>query len=166
MRQEGMINLGNHGWGIREMIIYLCIFAVILIFVAISINSLYKRIETDNQETKQNEPIVVEPEKKTPVEETQTEQPRAVDYVYYQDLEAKVYNATYAYLQKNPTEIGAGILKIDADTLVNLGFMDPLYNDIKNSKCTGYSNVYVQEGDTDYTVKSYVRCDNYVSEGY
>ena len=55
------MKLGNHGWGMREMIIYLCVFAIILIFVAISINSLYKKIEKDNDAQKNNQPVVVEP---------------------------------------------------------------------------------------------------------
>lgn len=159
--------MGNHGWGMREMIIYLCVFAIILIFVAFSINSLYKRMERDMKDAKNNQPTIVEPvQEEKPKKEPVVEQPRAVDYTYYHNLEAKLYEATYQYLINNPTEIGSGILKIEANSLINLGFMDKMYNDNKTSECTGYSNVYVQEGSTEYTIKSYVRCDNYSSNGY
>ena len=156
--------MGNHGWGMRELIIYMCIFAIILLFVAFSINALYKRIDRDAKNAKNNTPVIVEPvEEQQPVEEPVIEQPRVVDYNYYQGLESRIYNATYSYLQENPTII-EGILKLDSDTLINLGFMEPLYNDINTEKCSGYSNVYVQDGN--YVVRSYIRCDNYVSEGY
>ena len=158
--------MGNHGWGMREMIIYMCIFAIILLFVAFSINSLYKRIDNDVKDAKNNKPVIVEPVQEKKPEEPVVEKPRNVDYTYYHDLEARVYNATYKYLSEKPTEIGDGIFKIQDDTLVNLGYMSPLYNDIGTSKCTGYSNVYVQEGSSEYTVRSYVRCDNYSTEGY
>ncbi len=160
------MNLGNHGWGMREMVIYLCIFAIILLFVAISINSLYRRIEKDNEETKNNQPVIVEPVQEEQPKEEVDDNPRVVNYTYYHEMEEKLYNATYKYLEGKPTEIGNGILKIDDNTLVNLGYMSTIYNDIGSMQCTGYSNVYVHDGDADYTVKSFIKCDNYTSEGY
>ncbi len=160
------MNLGNHGWGMREMVIYLCIFAIILLFVAISINSLYRRIEKDNEETKNNQPVIVEPVQEEQPKEEVDDNPRVVNYTYYHEMEEKLYNATYKYLEEKPTEIGNGILKIDDNTLVNLGYMSTIYNDIGSMQCTGYSNVYVHDGDADYTVKSFIKCDNYTSEGY
>lgn len=158
--------MGNHGWGMREMIIYMCIFAIILLFVAFSINALYKRINRDAENAKNNTPVIVEPVEDQQPEPVIEEPPRAVDYTYYQQLEKRVYDATYKYLQEKPTEIGDNILKLDSDTLINLGFMNPLYNDIGSQKCTAYSNVYVDAVTKEYVVRSYVRCDNYTSEGY
>ena len=161
------MNLGNHGWGMREMIIYLCIFAIILIFIAISISSLYKRIERDNEEAKNNQSVIVDPvREEESKEDSVVDTPRVVNYTYYHEMESKLYNATLKYLEEKPTEIGNGILKIEDNTLVNLGYMSTIYNDIGTIQCTGYSNIYVQEGETNYTIKSYIRCDNYISEGY
>ena len=156
--------MGNHGWGMRELIIYMCIFAIILLFVAFSINALYKRIDRDAKNTENNTPVVVEPAEEKQPEPVIEEPPRVVDYDYYHPLEKRVYDATLKYLNENPTAIGDGILKLEDNTLVNLGYMSPLYNDIGTGKCTGYSNVYEDSGN--YVVKSYVRCDNYISEGY
>lgn len=159
--------MGNHGWGMRELIIYMCIFAIILLFVAFSINALYKRIDRDAKNAKNNTPVIVEPvTEDQPVNEPVEEQPRVVDYDYYHQLETRVYNATIKYLQDNPTAIEDRILKLDDETLVNLGYMSPLYNDIGTGKCTGYSNVYEDSVSSEYVVRSYVRCDNYISEGY
>ncbi len=155
--------MNNHGWGLRDMIIYMCIFAIILIFVAFSINALYKRIDRDSK-NKPQETVVVEPEEKKP--EPEEVQPRAVDYSYYHDLENKIYDATIKYLDDYPTTIENDVLKITADTLVSLGYMDELYNDIKSDKCTGFSNVYTDAVSNNYVVRSYVMCDNYTSEGY
>ena len=164
------MHLGNNGWGMREMIIYLCILGIILLFVAISIHSLYRKIDKDSKN--QEDTIhVVAPDAKDPVvtKEPTVEVPpvesKPIDYDYYRNQEARLVSATNKYLVENPTEIGPGILTISEDSLVNLGFMTPLYSQFGN-KCTGYSNVYVQEGSKDYTVKSYIKCENYTSEGY
>ena len=162
------MRLGNHGWGMRELIIYMCVLAIILLFVAISIHSLYRRIDHDNnnretpapvvvpEEDKREEPVIIEPE----------EPAREVNYTYYAGEENRLKAATQRYLEEKPTDIGEGILKIELDSLVNLGYMSPIYNDVGTEKCTGYSNVYVQEGSSIYTIYSYIRCDNYSSEGF
>ena len=164
------MHLGNNGWGLREMIIYLCILSIILLFVAFSIHALYRRIDRDskNQEDTihvvapdaKTQTVVDEPKKEEPIVES-----KPVDYDYYRNQEARLTSATFKYLEEKPTEIGPGILLIKEESLVNLGFMTPLYSQYGN-RCTGYSNVYVQEGASEYTVKSYIMCENYKSEGY
>lgn len=156
--------MNNHGWGLREMIIYMCIFAIILLFVAFSINALYKRIDRDSK-NRPKETVIVEPVEEKPKVEPEVK-PRAVDYSYYHDLENKVYEATLKYLKDYPTIIDDDILKVTSDSLVNLGYIDELYNDIKSEKCTGFSNVYTDDVTKNYVVRSYITCDNYTSEGY
>lgn len=162
------MHLGNHGWGMREMVIYLCVLAIILLFVVISIHSLYRRIdddskkrETPNQVVVEDEPVVSKPVISEPVQET-----RSINYEYYYGEETRLLNATKQYLNDKPTETGDGILKLDADSLINLGYMSAIYNDIGSSKCTGYSNIYKPEGESVYTIKSYIKCDNYTSKGF
>ena len=160
------MKLGNHGWGMREMIIYLCIFTIFLIFIAISINSLYKKIEDDTKDSDNNQSTIVEPAPEQSKDNPEIDKTRSVDYSYYHEEERKIYNATIRYLEDKPTETGRGVFRIDDSTLVSLGYMGKIYNDIGTTQCTGYSNVYVQEGEANYTIKSYIRCDNYATEGY
>lgn len=152
------MKLGNHGWGMRDMIIYTCILILFLLVAAYSVKSLYDVIGTPVE----NENVPVTP---PVVEETEEDKPIVVDYEYYNKLELDMKNATLNYLAARPTIIENDILKITSDTLVNLEYMDELYDQTKENKCLGYSNVY-QDEDGDYIVKSYISCNNYVTEGY
>lgn len=152
------MKLGNHGWGMRDMIIYTCILILFLLVAAYSVKSLYDVIGTPVE----NENVLVTP---PVVEETEEDKPIVVDYEYYNKLELDMKNATLNYLAARPTIIENDILKITSDTLVNLEYMDELYDQTKENKCLGYSNVY-QDEDGDYIVKSYISCNNYVTEGY
>ncbi len=158
------MGLNNHGWGLREMIIYMCILILILLFVAFSIHALYAKIEKDSREHPQHiNTDPVEPSTQEPVIEVP---PRSVNYAYYQDLETKLYNATHRFLQERPHDLNGGIMKVDAQSLIDLGYLETMYNDNHSDRCVGYSNVYVEQGKTTYTVRSYIRCDNYSSTGY
>lgn len=152
------MKLGNHGWGMRDMIIYTCILILFLLVAAYSVKSLYDVIGTpvENENVPVTPPVVEEPEEDKPI---------VVDYEYYNKLELDMKNATLNYLAARPTIIENDILKITSDTLVNLEYMDELYDQTKENKCLGYSNVY-QDEDGDYIVKSYISCNNYVTEGY
>lgn len=152
------MKLGNHGWGMRDMIIYTCILILFLLVAAYSVKSLYDVIGTpvENENVPVTPPVVEEPEEDKPI---------VVDYEYYNKLELDMKNATLNYLAARPTIIENDILKITSDTLVNLEYMDELYDQTKENKCLGYSNVY-QDEDGDYIVKSYINCNNYVTEGY
>ena len=158
------MGLNNHGWGLREMIIYMCILILILLFVAFSISALYRKIDEDNREHPQHiNTDPVEPSTQEPVIEVPQ---RSVNYTYYSQLETNLYNATQLFLQERPHELNGGIMKVEAQSLIDLGYMDVMYNDNNSDFCTGYSNVYLGEGNDSYTIKSYIRCDNYSSTGY
>jgi len=158
------MGLNNHGWGLREMIIYMCILILILLFVAFSINALYRKIDKDNREHPQHiNTDPVEPSSQDPVIEVP---PRSVNYTYYHQLETKLYNATQRFLQERPHELNGNIMKVEAQSLIDLGYLEKMYNDNNSDFCTGYSNVFLGEGNDGYTIKSYIRCDNYSSTGY
>lgn len=161
------MKLGNKGFGMRDFIIYSCILILILLFVAYSINNLYKGIESSKSNNQSSrEPIIVTPpeEEKPPVE---TEKPRVIDYDYYHNLEAKLKDASTLYLRNYPTQIADGaIFNIGLDDLVGLNYLDSFKVKGSTEKCTGYSNVYLKEGDTTYTIDSYINCGEYMTEGY
>lgn len=153
------MKLNNHGWSMRDMIIYTCILVLFLLFVSYSIRSLYSAIDT-SKENYEKQQDVYQP----PVEEEKEEQP-IVDLEYYENVELKLKNATLQYLDTYPTDLTNNILKVSSGTLINLGFIDKIYDQTGSSTCTGYSNVY-QDTEEEYVIKSYVSCVNYVTEGY
>lgn len=150
------MKLGNQGFGLKEMIIYTCLLLLLLVFVSIEINSFYKNLPKNQEENQVQEtkPTIEEPEKK-PEQPTEP----SVDENYYQDLECKLKMATQTYIEDNPYELGDEILTIDANTLINLGYISSLYAQDGTSTCQGYSNVYIQDGEIE--INPHITCYNY-----
>lgn len=155
------MKLGNQGFGLREMIIYTCILLILLIFVSIQIDSLYKKTSRANANNEKTPTQLVEDtnkEDKTPV--------NSVDYDYYKSLESKIQSATVLYLNANHYELSGNIMKVSTDTLRDLGYLNtPLIAQDGYSKCSGYSNVY-ENANKEIVVNSYITCNNYTTAGY
>lgn len=145
------MKLNNHGWGMREMIIYMCILILFLLFASYSVNSLYASLESS---------------KSTDDTSSIKENVQPVDLQYYRDLEYKLNNATFNYLL-NIYNSSTDVLdnKIDVKILEKNDFIDPLYDQFGNNTCEGYSKFYQNEKGV-FVVNSYVSCDNYETEGY
>lgn len=154
------MTLNNHGWGMRDMIIYTCILILFLLFVAYSVSSLYDVIATPVENTNDNQ----QPVEESPVEEEEV-QPLIIDLEYYENVEMRLKNATLEYLEAYPTDLSLDILKLDLETLVNLGYIDKIYDQTGQNTCIGYTNTY-QDADNDYIVKAYISCFNYITDGY
>lgn len=149
------MKLGNQGFGLKEMIIVTCLLALLLVFVSIQINSLYKSVE-ENRPAKETQEI----QSNTPEPEPDPEPiPDTVDYNYYRGLETRLKIATQNYLDANPHALENGILTIDAETLTNFGYLPTLYAQDGTTTCTGYSNVYQQEDNI--VIHPYITCYNY-----
>ncbi len=166
------MKLNNHGWGMREMIIYSCIMILLLIFVASSISSLYSNIEKTNVKNRQEYQQRVEKAEQERLEnereelKQELEKPiNKVDTTYYKNIENKIKTATMNYMNTYNYALNGQILKVTVDTLVGLNFIDEIKDQNGNSTCSGYSNVYEDENGS-YVIKSYVTCSNYSSEGY
>lgn len=157
------MKLNNHGWGMRDMIIYTCILFFLLIFVAISINSLYEDLEKSKNNSDNNQEVVID--------DNNYEEPIVdndifdIDYNYYYNLEDKVKSATLKYMNDNRYDLSNNILNVSLDTLVNLNYIEKLYDDKGISECSGYSNV-TSNGENNYSVISRISCGNYTTEGY
>lgn len=156
------MKLNNRGWGMREMIIYLCILILALFFVASSIDSLYTQIENSQKEIKEenNNKVIYEDE-----EEIEEDKSLDIDVDYYYNLENEVKTATMNYINENNYDLSNQILTVTLDTLVNLGYIEKIYDQIDDEVCSAYSNVYsIDEGD--FIINSFVSCKNYITQGY
>ena len=119
-----MIN--NHGWGLRDMIIFSSIIIIALALVYMLISNLYKELEGP-QETES-----------------------------YQNIEKNLVNAAKKYFSIR--------IHSDSNMVVSEGLIDEkLISEKKLSLngdvCTGY--VLKEE-----TLKAYISCNNYETEGY
>ena len=118
--------MNNHGWGLRDMIIFSSIIIIALALVYMLINNLYKELEGPST---------------TPS---------------YSTIEKKLENAAKKYFSIRENE--------DVDMVVSEELVDEkLINEktltLNGDKCTGY--VIKNE-----SLKAYISCDNYETEGY
>lgn len=156
------MKLNNHGWGYRDMIIYSCLILIVLLVCAYNINYLYTGLTTDNNNNNNVTNV-----QDTDEEVIQTKpQIQVVDYNYYNQIEYKIRIATLNYLNDYKYELTGQILKTTLDSLVDLGYMEKVYDQNGNNVCTGYSNSYVDGSTGEYVIKPYVNCSNYRTEGY
>lgn len=155
------MKLNNHGWGTRDFVIYMCVLVLILLFVTISISSMYKGITNSTDKTNTQQSV----EKKQP--EVENKKNVIIDYQLYESMETKIYMATYDYMEAKKLNTENDILNITSDTLINEGYLkeSDLY-DQNGEKCSGYSNAYDDENGH-HMIKSFVSCGGlYTTEGY
>jgi hypothetical protein len=165
------MKLNNHGWGVRDFVIYLSILILLLFFVAFSISNFYRRLEKDRQNRQNNQQYV---DQYHPTEITdddidvtpQNNGPKIVNYDYYHTLEEDFRNATNKYLLENPTEISNRILVLTDTDLVGLGYMYKMHDEEYEHTCTGYSTTYLLDDTMNYQINVYINCGEYITEGY
>ncbi len=80
----------------------------------------------------------------------------------YKELENKLVEAEKKYADAHFAYPETGIVKTDANTLIEEGFLDNLK--INDKECTGYATVGHDSVAFEY--KGYVKCDNYTTKGY
>lgn len=150
--------LNNHGWGMREMIIYTCILLFFLLIAAYFVNALYNSLDADLKKSKEktydNSPTIVEREPE-----------KVIDYSIYSNYEKQMDVAAKNYVINNYEALETNIATVDLQELVDADYIEQLYDQISSEKCIGYSNVWDNELG-EYEVDSYIRCSNYVTEGY
>lgn len=143
------MKLDNHGWGMREMIIYMCILILFLLFASYSVNTLYENLAKSTNDT-----------------DSATENVPPVDLQYYRNLEYKLNNATFNYLfNADISSINNLNNKISLGLLEEHEFIEILYDQFGTNTCDGYSSFYRNEKGS-FVVNSFISCNNYETEGY
>jgi len=152
------MKLNDHGWGMRDMIIYTCVLILFLLLAVYLVNTLYDNmaVSDSNQShetAKKEEDTDKSPE--TPV----------IDYDYYKNLETKLELSTYNYLNEKKPEISTNILKINLTEIQSSGYIEKIYDQNSEKECKAYSSVSKNEYN-DYVIIPFISCDNYTTEGY
>ncbi len=62
-------------------------------------------------------------------------------------------------------DLTQNIEQITIESLVEKGYLPSQYDQFGEKKCQGYSNVY-QDESNEYNIKTFIKCSNYVTEGY
>lgn len=159
------MKLGNHGWGIKELIIYLCILLSFLLVAMYFINSLYNSIETSKKDyEKENNEIYENNSNKIDESTNEIIEENKIDISYYENLEQDLYNATLNYFLNGEINEDTKYISVNIKTLINKGYIDSLI-DKNNNTCEGYSNIAI-DTTNDYDIKSYIKCSEYTTSGY
>lgn len=145
--------MNNKGFGLNEMIIYSTIILVFLLIATFYVISLYSEINSDGikkSELPTNENVVTETNSSK--DSVKEELPNYLSY------EQELESASFNYLEDNEMVVN-NEMRLEYDNLLNSGYVSKM-----NDNCSGYVIVYPQ--DNNFSVKSYIKCDNYMTEGY
>jgi hypothetical protein len=143
--------LNNHGWGIRDMIIYSCIILLFLLIATYYIKSFYSGLSNASNtvvETKQEEKVEKE-----------------INYSLYKNYEQRMSNAAINYVYNHYNGLNNGIASVRLTELISGGYIEPLYDQKDGTGCVGYSNVWDTE-DGVLHASSYISCTSYKTEGF
>ena len=160
------MKLNKRGWGTKELIISAAIIFALLLVCSYYIHRLYESMEVDssykvnNNNTKSyNTNTGTKNEEK---EESKT--PVIIDYTYYKAYETQMESAAIAYIKDYDKEINDDNRLINMIDLVDLNYIELLYDKYDNSVCLGY--VIITDNNGVAGAKSYISCTNYTTEGY
>lgn len=132
------MKLNNHGWGLREMLL---LSAILIFFFGVSIYFiyvLYSSLEpTINNSSDDN------------------------NYEVYRTYEQVVSDAGKDYLDSVTSNFEERVINLS--TLVDAELMTKIYDPETEKECNGYIKVIDVQ---DKNVVAYIKCDNYITEGY
>ena len=134
------MKLGNNGWGMKELIIYSCILLSFLFFSMFMLDSFYADLEKSSGSV---------------VNSINDDS----DINRYYDYEVKMKSAVVNYINDDNVSIDNGDFVVDLDTLINLKYIDPLYDSSDDSMCSGY--VIAKSNSGVFSMKPYLICSSY-----
>lgn len=164
------MKLNNHGWGMKNMVIYCCILLLFLIIAVCNVQSLYKNMDVNQKGNKQNNNSTTTTNNNsnnnnnngTTSDKNST---KYIDYSIYRDYEKKMAEVGKSYVIDNRDTLQTGIASVLLAELVTNGYIDQLYDQVNNIECYGYVNVWDDENGV-YQSQAYLKCSNYTTEGY
>ncbi len=159
------MKLNNNGWGMKDMVIFMSILLVFLLLAIYNVNKLYRAMEHTQNNVRETPIQHKEEGSEIPTVSEVKKEEEKLDEAYYKDLEVEFNRATRDYLNHYKYDLHNEIFKITSDSLEGLKFIE-MKDQFGKKTCDGYSNVYFDTEKDDYVIKSYIRCANYMTEGY
>ena len=138
--------MDNKGWGLNTMLFMVCIILVALLlatFYAIRLNSYLGNENNESEETVK----------------------KIVDDSYYINKTNDITIAAQKYIKEYNIELTNEETKIYLSYLISYGYINNIYDKISNKPCSGYAKAYLNTDGIEI-VKSYIKCDNYKTNGY
>lgn len=147
------MKLNNHGWGLKDMVLYMTILVIFLFIAVFLIVRMYHQLDQRNFNISDYFPEG---------ETTTTEK----EILLYSDLEVKIKNSAVKYLKNYyENELTNEKISITLNVLKAKNLIDDL-KDIKDkSSCDGYVLASMNDN-LEMVYYPYVKCANYTTLGY
>lgn len=140
------MNYKSNGWGLREMMFFVSILMFFLLIAVILIMRLYNNLE------------------ETMGSMNQSNNKEQINTKYYQQKETELFNAAADYADDIAVDTSNGSVNVYLKDLIDYGYAQSIVDEITKNNCDGYARFYDTQGILDIDV--YLKCDNYVTEGY
>ena len=155
--------MDNKGWGLPEMLILSAIIIFALMIAVINIKKLGNNIEANSSKITKEENVITSneegPTSDEPDSSLQTDIKNNDSYV---DIENKMIKASQQYIEQNFTIEDNITIIVDESHLIEQD--STLSDDMSKDNCGGY--VKVTNDNINFYYTPYLKCDNYVSDGY
>lgn len=157
--------LDNNGWGLREMILLSSIILIALFTATFFVISMYSQLDKSLQESHEAyEKEFVNEEREDDQQVIENDPEDIFLNSTYLEYEEQLRQGALSYAKDCNCFADAEFVRVEFIELLKLSYIEPM-EDIDHSLCSGYVDVYPQN-DEDYLVDSYLKCNNYVTEGY
>lgn len=131
-----MKKLNNKGWGLSSMIVYTTIILIALLVATFYVIALYSDLDK-NLYGSSNKKV-------------------------YEESEERLKNNAIKYIKARTYDNGNYV--VTYEILKNANYIDKIVDNKTDNECDGY--IKVEVNNSLYKAKSYLKCDNYVTEGY
>lgn len=132
------MKLNKRGWGLREMLI---LSAILIFFFCLAIYFIYVLYSSLSNSLSTNNEMLV-------------------NYTLYKNYEEKLYNAGENFLLNN---ISYQDSVINLSTLISAGYISEIKDLDTKNECNGYIKVHDLD---EREIQAFIKCDNYITEGY
>ena len=135
------MKLDNKGWGLSTLLI--CFF-IILFFLIISVYYAHTfSTKIDNEQNESEE----------------------LNNNYYKELESNINFIVNDYINSGKIVVNNGSTTLlGLSELKQLGFTENIIDEVTKNECSGY--VIIKNINNVMDINSYLKCDNYITEGY
>lgn len=159
------MKINNHGWEMKDMIIYSCLLLFFLLIAVLNVHSLYSDISNKSSERNNNYNNYSNKENNSNKKENDVKPNVYINYSIYTNYEKRFAEVAKSYVIENRDTLQTGIATVSLSELVVSGYIEQLNDQKDNGVCSGYANVWDDEEGV-YRSQAYIRCTSYVTEGY
>jgi len=153
------MKLNNNGWGLSTMIICIIVIFAFLLVAAFYTIRMYSIL--DKQVTTANNSNITGSDVVNAVSNTNKGE---ISESYYTGEEKILGSSAMKYVTDYDLLKSQEEIKINLETLINLGYITEIKDELTSNACNGYA--VITNKSEGLTVKAFLKCDNYKTANY